>query len=125
MQEYDQLELRDLESELYSGSEDYSNDREYCDDDDDDDDDGDLSYIETGRSLFNIPEPAERSTLPTDLINFNDGISDDSDEENDYMAIRSLVLYGRKPDCLMLLGVLSILVTDWFFTVFVTLGQLL
>jgi len=87
----------DLESELFNGSEDYINDREYCDDDDDDDDD-DLSYIETGRSqaVFNITDPVQQSTLPADVIKFNHGVSDDSDEEQDYMAIRSLVLYGRK-----------------------------
>jgi len=95
MQEYNQLGLSDFESELYNGSEDYCNDREYQDDDDDDDDD--LYYVETGRSLamFNITEPVRQSTLPDDVINFNHCVSDD-DEEQDYMAIRKLVLYGRK-----------------------------
>ena len=81
---------------MFNGSEDYSNDRVYHDDDDDDDDV--LSYIETGRSqaVFNITDPVQQSTLPADLIKFNHGVSDDSDEEQDYMAIRSLVLYGRK-----------------------------
>ena len=90
------MELKDLESELYDGSEDYSNDREYRDDDEKDD--GDLSYIETGQSVaaFNVMEPGQHtgSTLPDDVTNFNYVISDDSDEEKDYMALRKLVLYG-------------------------------
>jgi len=98
LQEYDNLGLTDLESELFNGSEDFSNDREYQDDDDVDDN---LSYVETGRSLamFNITEPVQQSALPADVINFNDGVSDDSDEEQDYMAMRTLVLYGRTSVC--------------------------
>jgi len=100
MQEYDQLELRDLESELYHSNEDYGNDREYCTDDDDDDD---LSYIETGRSsaTLNVTELTHRGTLPADVINYNCDVSEDSgDDEKDYMALRSLVLYGRIFICL-------------------------
>jgi len=98
VQAYNQLE-RDMESELSNGSEEFStNDREYHITDDDDDDDDDLSYIETGRSLamFNITDPAGQSSLPVDVVNFNDDISDDSDDEADYMALRRLVLYGNK-----------------------------
>jgi len=97
MQEYNQLRLSsDLESEVCNGSEDYCNDRrEFLVDDGDDDDD--LSYIETGRSLamFNITDPMQQNTLPADVIDFSHDVSDDSDGEQDYMALRSLVLYGR------------------------------
>lgn len=97
-EEGDQLELKGLESESYNSGEDYRNDREFRDDDEDDDD---LSYVETGRSLamFNITEPAPHDTLPVDVNNFNYGVSDDSDEEKEYMALRSLVLYGTKSAC--------------------------
>ena len=87
MQEYERLRLRDLESELHNNSEDYDNNREYKGSDDDDS----LSYIDTSRSS-DMPNFTE----PTDAADFNCNVSDDTDEEEDYMAIRRLVLYGKK-----------------------------
>ena len=85
--------MKDRESDLYNSSEDYGSDRKYRDDDEDDDD---LSYVETGRSsgVLNIRDPVQHGTLPADVISFNYDVSDDSDEE-DYMALRRLVLYGK------------------------------
>jgi len=40
----------------------------------------------------------QHSKLPP---NVPDGISDDSDEEKDYIALRSLVLYGNESVCLL------------------------
>jgi len=101
VQEYHQLELSsDLESELCNGIEDYQDDRrEFPVDNDADDDDDDLSYVETGRSLtmVNITDPAQQgSTLPADMMDFSHDVSDVIDEESDYMALRSVVLYGGK-----------------------------
>ena len=87
----------------------YGNDREYHIGDDDDDDD-DLSYIETDRcsALFKSTEQMQHDKLPTSV---HDGISDDSDEEKDYMALRSLVLYGN----LIFLFGMSVIVLIFFF----------
>jgi len=108
VQEYDELEPRDSES-LHDNDEDYSNDREYHIDDDDD-----LSYIETGRSsaVFNITKQMQHSKL---LANVPDGTSDDSDEEEDYIALRSLVLYGNKfvGWCMLSVSCLCFLKSDY------------
>lgn len=104
VQEYIRFSLGDFHSESYSRNEQYSgNNREYNDDDDyedDDDDDENLSYIETGRSsaMLSNAETLQLSTLPADGVNFNSDISDDSDEEKDYIALRNLVFYGMKSD---------------------------
>lgn len=77
---------------MYDNGEEYGNDREYHIDDDDDDD---LSYIETDRSssVFKTTEQTPHGSLLAGVP--HGGISDDSDEEKDYMALRSLVLYGK------------------------------
>lgn len=90
---------------MYDNNEDYSNDRECHIEEDDDDDD--ISYIETDRSsaVFNATEQRQHSTLPDHV---SDGVSDDSDDEKNYMALRSLVLYGNKSVCLFGISVFCI-----------------
>jgi len=60
-----------------------------------DDDNDDVSYIDTDRmsSLFNISEPPGFGRLPTVIHDFN-RVSD-SDNEEEYLAVRKLALYGE------------------------------
>ena len=63
-------------------------------DDDDDNDDDAASYLDTDRmmAVFNITEPEPSKTLSPDIEAFNNPTASDSEEE--YLAVRKLVLYG-------------------------------